>query len=86
MDFCVNMNINNQSVSVLFDWTGRDEDGGPDWETMEIHALLPTPAPSKAMYWVLVNDLLSDEDWKNVEVEIYSQWKELERQAHDNEY
>lgn len=85
MSFNINMNINNQAVSVVFEWTGKDEDGGPNWDTMEVHALLPT-IPSKGHHWVLVNDLLSDDDWKKIELEIYSSWKELERQAMDQEY
>ena len=86
MTFCINTNVNNQSVSIIFDWQGRDEDGGPNWETLEVHALLKTPKPSEASYWVIVNDLLSDDDWVGIEMEIYAQWKELERQARDNDF
>ena len=85
MSFNINMNINNQAVSVVFDWSGKDEDGGPDWDTMEVHALLPT-VPSKGNHWVIVNDLLCDDDWVAIETEIYTQWKELERQARDNDF
>lgn len=85
MTFCINTNVNNQSVSIIFDWQGRDEDGGPNWDTLEVHALLPT-VPDKGRHWVLVNDLLSDDDWVYIETEIYAQWKELERQAHEQEY
>lgn len=86
MTFCINTNVNNQSVSIIFDWQGRDEDGEPSWDTMEVHALLKTPKPSEASYWVIVNDLLSDDDWVHIETEIYAQWKELERQAYEQEY
>ena len=85
MTFCINTHVNNQSVSIIFDWQGRDEDGGPNWDTLEVHALLPT-VPDKGRHWVLVNDLLSDDDWVYIETEIYAQWKELERQAHEQEY
>lgn len=85
MTFCINTNVNNQSVSIIFDWQGRDEDGGPNWETLEVHALLPT-VPDKGRHLVLVNDLLSDDDWVYIETEIYAQWKELERQAYEQEY
>ena len=84
--FCLNMSVNNCPVSVLFDWVGQDEDGEPSWDTMEVHALLKTPKPSEASYWVIVNDLLSDDDWVKIEMEIYAQWKELERQAYEQEY
>ena len=43
----LNMNIENTSVTVLFDWYGEE----PDWEGMEVIALLPTPDPSLAKYW-----------------------------------
>ena len=90
MTFCINMNINNKGVSVIFDWTGRDEDSGPDWDTIEVHALLPIiPQYSKdgpQKHWVIINDLLSDDDWKNIESEIYVQWKELERQFNEQDY
>ena len=86
MTFCINTSVNNQRVSIIFDWYGRDEDGGPDWETLEVHALLKTPKPSEASYWVIVNDLLSEDDWVYIETEIYAQWKELERQARDNDF
>lgn len=82
MSFHIYTNINNQAVTVVFNWTGKDEDGGPDWDTMEVRALLPI-APDKVRLWVIVNDLLSDDDWVEIEMEIYAQWKELERQASD---
>ena len=78
----LNMNIENTAVTVLFDWYGEE----PDWEGMEVIALLPTPDPSLAKYWVTINDVLSDEQWRHIEMEIYAQWKELERQAYEQEY
>ena len=84
MSFDIVMNINNQQVTVLFDWAGKDEDGGPDWDTMKVVALLPSTIDTK--HWIVVNDLLSDDDWKNIESEIYLNWKELERQANEQDY
>ena len=51
---------------------------------MEVLALLP--GPFEAKHWVLVNDLLSDAQWAKIEHAIYENWKDLERQAYDNEY
>ena len=84
--FCINMSVNNCSVSVSFDWTGQDEDSGPCWDTMEVVALLSSPVSPEAKHWVIVNDLLSDDDWVAIEMEIYAQWKELERQAYEQDY
>ena len=86
MSFDIHMSINNQQVSVIFDWSGKDEDGGPDWDTMKVIALLPTPTDPFNKYWAVVNDLLSYDDWKNIELEIYANWKELERQAYEQDY
>lgn len=76
------MNIENTSVTVLFDWYGEE----PDWEGMEVIALLPTPDPSLAKYWVTINDVLSDEQWRHIEMEIYRNEDELKRQVKDNEF
>lgn len=84
--FCLNMVVNNASVAVCFDWTGKGDDGEPDWETLEVHALLPTPEPSKAKYWVVINDVLSDDDWVCIEAEIYRRFDELTQQAVDKGY
>lgn len=76
------MNINNCAVTIIFNWNGDE----PDWEGMEVIALLPTPEPNKAKYWVTINDLLSDEDWKNIECELFWNEDELMRQRADNDY
>ena len=90
MSLCLNLKLNNHDVSVIFDWSGRDEDSGPNWETLEVHALLPViPQPAKESpkrHWVIVNELISDDDWVYIEMEIYAQRKELERQARSNDY
>lgn len=79
MTFCINANINEQSVSIVFDWSGHEEDCEPNWDTIEIQALLKAPKPLEGSYWVLVNKLLSDDDWVKIEKEIYTQWKTLKR-------
>ena len=86
MTFTVNLNIEDCPVTVDFEWTGRDEDAGPNWETMLVLAFLPNVGASGGSYWVRINDLLSDDDWVHIETEIYAQWKELERQARDNDF
>ena len=86
MSFDIHMNINNQQVSVLFDWAGKDEDGGPNWDTMQVVALLPSFTMPSNKHWTVINDLLSDNDWTEIEMEIYANWKELERQAHAEDY
>ncbi len=90
MTLTVDLNIENCPVTVEFEWTGRDEDSGPNWETLEVHALLPViPQPDKESpkrHWVIVNELISDDDWVYIEMEIYARWKELERQARSNDY
>ena len=53
---------------------------------MEVIALLPTTDPSLAKYWVTINDVLSDEQWRHIEMEIYRNEDELKRQAKENEY
>ena len=78
----LNMNIENTAVTVLFNWYGE----APDWDGMEVIALLPTPEPNKAKYWVTINDVLSDEQWKHIEMEIYSNQDQLKRQSLKNEY
>ena len=82
----VDLNIENCPVTVEFEWVGRDEDGGPNWETMEVLAYLPNVGSSGGSYWIRINDLLSEDDWVKIETEIYSQWKELERQANEQDY
>ena len=69
-------------MTVLFNWYGE----APDWDGMEVIDLLPTPEPNKAKYWVTINDVLSDEQWKHIEMEIYSNQDQLKRQSLKNEY
>lgn len=77
-----NMNINDCPVTILFDWYGEE----PDWDGMEVIALLPTPEPNKAKYWVTINDLLSDEDWNKIRDELFWNEDEFIRQAREDEY
>jgi hypothetical protein len=77
-----NMSINNCAVTILFDWYGEE----PDWEDMEVIALLPTPEPNKAKYWVTINDLLSNKDWDDIRGELYWNEDQIMKQKADNEY
>jgi hypothetical protein len=78
----LNMNINDCAVTVEFYWYGED----PDWETMIVNALLPSTVAPEAMYWVKVNDLLSDNDWNAIEAEIFWNKDKLQIQAHEQDY
>lgn len=76
------MNINNCAVTILFNWWGDE----PDWEGMEVIALLPAPEPLEAKYWVTINDLLSDSDWDKIRDELFWNEDELMRQKADNDF
>lgn len=76
------MNINNCAVTILFDWYGDE----PEWDSMEVIALLPTPEPNKAKYWVTINDVLSDKDWDDIRTELFWNIDELKRQQADNDF
>lgn len=78
----LDMNINNQAVTVCFDWYGEE----PDWENMEVLSILPCAVFPKMFYTVIINDLLSDDDWKKIEHEIYWNEDKLKQQAMDQEY
>lgn len=84
MTLKVNLNIEDCPVSVEFEWTGRDEDSGPNWDTMEVIALLKGSFESK--HWVQVNDLLSDAQWAKIEHAIHDNWRDLQRQAYEQDY
>lgn len=78
----VDMNINNCAVTVLFNWDGEE----PDWEGMEVIALLPVPEPNKAKYWVTINDVLGDKEWDDIRTEIYWNQSDLMHQRSENDY
>jgi hypothetical protein len=78
----LNMTINDCPVTILFNWYGEE----PDWDSMEVIALLPVPEPNKAKYWVTINDVLSDADWYNIRTEIFWNQDDLMRQKEENEY
>lgn len=82
----VDLNIENCPVTVEFEWTGRGEDGGPRWDTMEVLAFLPNAGPSGGSYWVRINDLLSVSQLGRIEDAIYGTWQDLERQAYEQRY
>jgi len=77
----LDMNINDCPVTLEFRMI-QDE---PDWETFKVIALLPS-ATTEAKHWVVVNDLLSEKDWINIEYEIGWNHEELVRQAHEHDY
>lgn len=82
-DFVLDMNINNCAVTLEFNMTS---DEGPDWETMKVLALLKGVVTPESNYWVVVNDLLSDKDWIDIEYEIGWNYDELMRQKEAREY
>ena len=76
------MNINNFAVTILLEWHGEEV----DWNSVEVIALMPTPEPSKAKYWVTVNDLLSDADWDKISDALYWNEKEIKMQGAKYDY
>lgn len=82
--FMITTYVENAVIDVHFNWTGQDEDSGPDWETMKVYSCLPTALDSIAL--VEVSDLLSDAAWKKIETAIYENWKDIERQAYEQDY
>lgn len=77
----LNMNINDCPVTLEF----RMIQDAPDWDTFKVMALLPN-AGTEAKHWVIVNDLLSDDDWVAIEYEIGWNYDKLVRQAMEQEY
>ena len=77
----LNTTLNNADVSIEFDWYGEE----PDWESMEVYALLPA-AVKPGKFIVKVNDVLSDHDWIKIEEQIYLNEDKLKREALKNEY
>ena len=77
-------NIQNQAVDVYFEFTGRDGDSGINWDTLVVEAFLPQRFKQEPV-WVVVTDLLSDEDTKKIEETIYANWRELEDQYLNNQ-
>ena len=78
----LDMNLRECPVTIQFHWYGEE----PDWDTMVVSALLPSIVAPEAMYWVEINDLLSEQDWYEIETEIYLNQKKLKQQAQDQEY
>lgn len=77
----LNTTLNNADVSIEFDWYGEE----PDWESMEVYALLPA-AIKPGKFLVKVTDVLSDHDWIKIEEKIYLNEDKLIREALKNEY
>ena len=78
----LNMVINDCPATILFNWYGEE----PDWNTMEVIALLPVPEPNKAKYWVTINDVLGDKEWNDIRTEIFWNQDDLMRQRDENDY
>lgn len=78
----LNMVINDCPATILFNWYGEE----PDWDGMEVIALLPTPEPLEAKYWVKINDVLGDKEWNDIRTEIFWNQDDLMRQRDDNDY
>ena len=83
----LDMTLENQPVSVEFYWYGNDDESEPEWDTMEVIALLPSAGANlETKHLVKVTDLLNEDQWHKIEVEIYMNEDKLKRQAQDNEY
>jgi len=78
----LNMVINDCPTTILFNWYGEE----PDWESMEVIALLPTPEPLEAKYWVKINDVLGDKEWMDIRAEIFWNQDDLMRQRDENDF
>lgn len=87
-DFVLNMVINDCAVTLEFDMLSE----GVDMSTVKVLALLPGVVVPEAKHcacnkhWVIINDLLSDEDWTNIEYEIGWNYDELMRQKESRDY
>lgn len=81
----LSMSLNEGEVVVEFNWYGASDDSEPDWETMEVWALLNTQIPSEKR-WVKINDLINEQDWLKIEREIYEREDEIRLQAINDQY
>lgn len=80
--FALDIVINDCTASVEFDMGSE----GPCWDTMKVIALLTDYLIPEAKRWVIVNDLLSDDDWLKIEHEINCNEDELMRQKDSYDY
>jgi hypothetical protein len=80
----IKTSVQNQSVDVYFEFTGRGEDCGINWDTIIVEALLPQRFEEQPVT-VVVNDLLSDEDNAKIKAAIYANWQKLEDQYLETE-
>jgi hypothetical protein len=76
------MCLNNAAVTLQFYWFGEE----PEWDDMEVVAFMPTAGNPNVKIYVDVADVLSDDDWKKIEHEIYWNEDKLKQQAMDQEY
>ena len=81
-DFVLNMVINDCAVTLEFDMLSE----GVDMSTVKVLALLPGVVAPESKHWVVINDLLSDKDWEDIEYEIGWNYDELMRQKESRDY
>lgn len=78
----LDMNINDCPVTLEFNMVNNE----PNWNDFKVMALLPSAITPEGKQWVLVNDLLSEKDWIDIEYEIGWNYAKLVRQAMEQEY
>ena len=78
----LDIHLGDADVSLEFNWY-TDE---PDWDSMSVYALLPMGHTPEGKSWVVVNDILSDDQWNTIERTIYENEDELRRQAIEQEF
>ncbi len=78
----LDMNLNNCAVTLEFEWYGEE----PNWGTFKVIALLPSYGVVEGKQWVIINDLLSDNDWDTIWHHINMNEDKLKLQVQANEY
>jgi hypothetical protein len=73
--------LNDCNITLEFYWDGDE----PDWDSMDVIALLPGVCEPESKYWVKINDTISDNDWNKLESEIYFNEDELRKQVRELE-
>lgn len=85
--FTLDMTINNSAVSVIFEFTGPAGESEINYDTLDVLAFLPVyGATGKTCTWVLVNDLMSDEDMEYIASEIWWRISEVEDQFREQDW
>lgn len=78
---CLGTYLNDCPVTLEFYWYGDE----PDWDSMDVIALLPGICAPEAKHYVKINSLLSDAQWDKLESEIYLNEDNLKRQLREME-